>query len=115
MNNGGAIPALASLRRPLRHAINGLETAGGAMALLAMIVLGLRAALRLELRWDAFSYHLPFAAMHGRMHVPYELPRLFQAYYQGFPPLPEFLQGLLWRLTGSVNATGIVNYLALCL
>lgn len=115
MSTGVAPPALTSLRRPLRHAFNALEIAGSAMALLAMIFLGLRAALRLELRWDTFTYHLPFAAMHARMHVPYELPPLLQAYYQGFPPLPEFVQGLLWRLTGSVNATGVVNYLALCL
>jgi hypothetical protein len=38
-----------------------------------------------------------------------------QACYQGFPPLPEFVQGLLWRLTGSINATGVANYLALLL
>ncbi len=115
MSTDVAIPAFASLRRPLRHAINALEIAGAAMALLAIIFLGLRAALRLELRWDTFSYHLPFAAMHAHMHVPYELPPLLQAYYQGFPPLPEFLQGLLWRVTGSINATGVINYLALCL
>lgn len=98
-----------------RHVINAVEIAGAIMALFAMTSLGLRAALRLELRWDTFSYHLPFAAMHARMNIPYELPPLLEAYYQGFPPLAEFVQGLLWRFTGSVNATGVVNYLALCL
>jgi hypothetical protein len=115
MSTGAVVPVLTSLRKPLRHAIHALEIAGSAMALLAMVVLGFRAMLRLELRWDTFTYHLPFAALHARLHVPYELPPLLQAYYQGFPPLPEFLQGLLWRLTGSINATGIVNYLALLL
>lgn len=115
MSTGAVVPVLTSLRKPLRHAIHALEIAGSAMVLLAMVVLGFRAVFRLELRWDTFTYHLPFAALHARLHVPYELPPLLQAYYQGFPPLPEFLQGLLWRLTGSVNATGIVNYLALWL
>ncbi len=108
-------PAFASWQKPIRHALNAIEIAGAAMALVAMTFLGLRAALRLELRWDTFSYHLPFAAMHARMHIPYQLPPLLHAYYQGFPPLPEFVQGLLWRVTGTVHATGVVNYLALCL
>jgi len=76
-------------------------------------MLALRAASRLELRWDTFSYHLPFAARYGGLAVPYEFPPYIQACFQGFPPLPEFLQGALWRATGSINATGVLNYLAL--
>jgi hypothetical protein len=92
-----------------------VEIAGTVMALGAMIVLALRAALRLELRWDTFAYHLPFAAMRGGLHIPYELPPFLQACFHGFPPLPEFIQGVLWRTTGSINATGVVNYLAFAL
>ena len=32
--------------------------------------------------------------------------------FDGYPPLPEMVQGLLWRVTGSVNATGVANFLA---
>ena len=92
-----------------------VEMAGAAMALVAMVTLALRAALRLELRWDTFGYHLPFAAMRGGLHIPYELPPYLEACYHGFPPLPEFVQGVLWRLCGSINATGVVNYLAFLL
>lgn len=60
-------------------------------------------------------YHLPFAARRGGLRVPYESPPYLQACYDGFPPLAEFLQGMLWRVTGSINATGVVNYLALLL
>ena len=92
-----------------------VEIAGSIMALTAMVVLALRAALRLELRWDTFAYHIPFAAQRAGLHIPYELPPYLEACYHGFPPLPEFVQGVLWRLTGSINATGVVNYLAFAL
>jgi tetratricopeptide (TPR) repeat protein len=57
-------------------------------------------------------YHLPFAALRGGLSIPYEMNEAMTARYQGFPPLPHFLQGVLWRLTGSVNATGVVGCLA---
>lgn len=85
------------------------------MALGAMVVLALRASLRLEQRWDTFMYHLPFAARHANFGIRYEFWPYIQACYEGLPPLPEFLQGVLWRVTGSINATGVLNYLALAL
>jgi hypothetical protein len=90
-----------------------LEIAGLIMATGAMVILGLRAAFRLELRWDTFMYHLPFAARRAGFHLPYEFQPFLQACYDGLPPLPEFLQGMLWRATGSIHATGVLNYLAL--
>jgi hypothetical protein len=104
-------PALPHLERLTRA----VEIAGSILALGAMVVLALRAALRLELRWDTFMYHLPFAARRGGLGVAYQSPPYLQACYNGFPPLPHFLQGALWRLTGSINATGVLNYLALLL
>jgi hypothetical protein len=83
------------------------------MAIGAMVVLAVRAAVRLELRWDTFMYHLPFAARRAGLGVPYESPPYIQACYNGLPPLPEILQAALWRLTGSINGTGLLNYLAL--
>jgi hypothetical protein len=79
---------------------------------LALGVLLVRAAVRLELRWDTFAYHLPFAARRAGIPVPYEPSDIVLPYYEGFPPLPHIAQGLLWRLTGSMNATGLVNALA---
>ncbi|MEP6539627.1 MAG: hypothetical protein ABJF23_30115, partial [Bryobacteraceae bacterium] len=72
-----------------------------------------RAALRLEMRWDTFMYHVPFAARRAGLGIPYESPPYLQACYNGFPPLPELLQGALWRISGSINGTGLLNYLAL--
>jgi hypothetical protein len=85
------------------------------LAVLALALVGLRAMLRLELRWDTFWYHIPFAARRGGLGIPYVMPDYLQHRFEGFPPLPHFIEGVLWRVTGSINATGVVNYLALVL
>jgi hypothetical protein len=85
---------------------------GASVALVALADLVMRAALRLELRWDTFLYHVPFAALRGGLNIPYQQEEWLQALYQGFPSLPHLVQGLLWRLTGSMNATGVINALA---
>jgi hypothetical protein len=78
----------------------------------ALVDLAVRAALRLEIRWDTFSYHVPFAALRGGLSIPYDMNDQYKGLYDGFPPLTDLVQGLLWRLTGSINAIGLVNYLA---
>jgi hypothetical protein len=83
-----------------------------ALLVVCLVVLAIRAALRLEGRWDTFMYHLPFAAIYGGVDIPYEINDRLELALQGFPPLVHTVQGLLWRLSGSVNATGVVNYLA---
>jgi hypothetical protein len=82
------------------------------IAFLALADLAIRAVVRLETRWDTLLYHLPFSSLRGGLSLPYSMSDTMQNYFLGFPPLPHFVQGILWRLTGSVNATGIVNYLA---
>lgn len=79
---------------------------------IAFFVLGLRAVLRLEHYWDSFLYHIPFAAERAGLRVPYDMSDEFRTWYEGFPPLAELAQGLLWRLTGSLNATGAAGYIA---
>jgi hypothetical protein len=95
-----------------RRIVATLSGLGTLCALVALAVLGVRSAVDLHLRWDTFAYHLPFAALRGGLSIPYELSDRMAPAFQGYPPLPAFLQGALWRLTGSVNATGVVNYLA---
>lgn len=82
------------------------------IALLALGDLAVRAALRLNLRWDTFAYHLPYAAKHGGLPISYEMNDLVRPAFDAYPILPELVQGVLWRLTGSMNATGVVNYIA---
>src|SRR4029077_9687102 len=57
-------------------------------------------------------YHLPYAALRGGVAVPFNMNDTVRAQFDGFPPLPELVQGVLWRITGSVNATGVVNFIA---
>jgi len=95
-----------------------LKIAPSAEALCALIILGalallfVRASLMLESHWDSLVYHIPFAALRIGMGISYEMPIHDQLCYDGFPPLVSFLQGALWKITGSVNATGVVNALA---
>jgi len=77
-----------------------------------LVVLAIRATLRLDGRWDTPLYHLPFAAAYGGLDIPYVMSERIAMAFQGFPPLAHFVQGWLWRLTGSVNATGVINFLA---
>lgn len=96
-----------------RLAFSALSMTAGALGCLALADLCVRAVLRLDVTWDTFYYHLPFAARRVGLPIPYEMNEHIGAFYQGFPPLPHLLQGTLWRLTGSMNATGVVNLLAL--
>lgn len=85
------------------------------MAVVALGILAVRATLRLEYWWDTFWYHIPYAARRGGLGIPYQFPDYLYQRYLGFPPLPHFVQGILWRITGSIHATGVVNYLAFAL
>lgn len=95
-----------------RRVFSVVATFAAILATLALLQLAARAALRLEPRWDTFAYHLPYAAVWGGLPIPYEMNDQMKAPFDGYPPLPHLLQGALWRLTGSMNATGVVNYLA---
>ena len=57
-------------------------------------------------------YHIPFApGIQARRLISPE--RTNDLYWQGFPHLPQFVQGQFWRLTGNVNGVGL-STTALC-
>jgi hypothetical protein len=63
-----------------------------------------------SMAWDVWYYHLPFAARLWGI-VPasqFVYDPLNQARFEGFPLLGEVLQGLLWRVTGYVQAANLV-------
>jgi hypothetical protein len=110
MSRGRRVGAIA--RRSLSPALL-LTQACAVVTTLALVDLAIRSAVRLEpVAYDAWLYHLPFAALRGGLSIAYDMSDTMRPRFDGFPPLPELVQGLLWRLTGSVNATGVVNFIA---
>jgi dolichol-phosphate mannosyltransferase len=106
-------PAATVAETPVSaRAVSLLSATAIVLTCIALADLAVRAALRLEPRWDTFAYHLPFAALRGGLDIPYELSDKMRPVFEGFPPLPHVVQGALWRATGSVNATGLVNLMA---
>jgi hypothetical protein len=60
--------------------------------------------------WDVWYYHLPFAArLTGLVGAgEYVFHATNQSRLDGFPLLAEFLQGLLWRLTGRPESANLL-------
>jgi hypothetical protein len=66
--------------------------------------------------WDSWAYHLPFSALLwdiGGAREAFVLSDEMRVRYDGFPLLAEFIQGALWKLTGTINATALINSAAL--
>lgn len=64
--------------------------------------------------WDVWYYHLPFAARIWGI-VPadaFAFHASNEARWQGFPLLGEALQGLLWKITGHLQAANLVAFAA---
>jgi hypothetical protein len=89
----------------------------GVQALAAVLAASLAVAAWHDVSkgYDVWYYHLPFAArLTGVMDAStYAFSAENQARYEGFPLLAEALQGLVWRLTGHVEATSLVALAAL--
>ncbi len=81
--------------------------------LIGMIVISFN---RPFMPWDTWAYHLPFSA---KLFGFEELSKNFifdkgiKARYQGFPLVAEFIQALLWHLTGSLSSTALINSISL--
>lgn len=90
------------------------------LAIAVLVFLVRRAGSGIDLSFDNFdgaTYHLPFAARLAGMcdKTCYDLGTWFEGHYEGLPLAAEFLQGLLWRLTGSAAGASFMNLAALAL
>jgi len=83
---------------------------------LAALAIGLFASMfvtalhDVSMAWDVWYYHLPFAARIWGI-VPatqFVYDPMNQARFDGFPLFGELLQGLLWRVTGRIEAANLV-------
>ena len=80
-----------------------------------LAALARKAWLDLDTAWDSLAYHLPFAALRSGILSPrqYRLSHWIGACYAGFPVLPDYLKGWLWRLTSRPQAANVVGLFAL--
>ena len=99
----------------LNHKGRILEVALSAIALTVLVSIFLKAIIDVDRNYDVGWYHLPFAARIWGI-VPassFLSENLIEYRYEGFPLLAHFFQGLLWKLTGRMQATNLVGYLSL--
>lgn len=85
------------------------------IALILAISIFLKAIFDIDTNYDVGWYHLPFAARIWGI-VPQESfisENLIEHRFDGFPLLAHFFQGLLWKITGRIQATNLVGYLSL--
>jgi hypothetical protein len=87
-----------------------------ALAALALVVVS--SVTRPSIPFDSWYYHLPFSAYLlniGNARETLLFSPGIQELYAGFPLFAELLQGGLWRLTGTISATTLLNSLGLAL
>ena len=75
----------------------------------------LKAIIHVDTNYDTGWYHHVFAARIWGI-IPKEsfaTEKLIEYRYDGFPLLAHFLQGLFWKITGSIKATNLVAYFSL--
>jgi hypothetical protein len=88
-------------------------TPAGALAALYLLGIAATAWSRLDMAWDSLAYHLPFAAIRAGIitYADHIIPAHHRVLLQGFPPVLDFIKGMLWRLTGHVEATQLFSTL----
>lgn len=86
-----------------------------AIAFVAISLLAYRAGTTLDLSWDSIAYHTPFAARLWGIcdEACFRMASNLEAAFQSFPKADEYLQGLLWRLTGVPEATNFIGLIFL--
>ena len=79
------------------------------LLLLAAIVR--KAWMDLDVAWDSLGYHLPFAGLRAGILSAneYRLSRFMTERYNGFPILPDLIQGALWRATSHIQAANLIG------
>ena len=107
--------AQQNVLRPVRNIVAAIRRNPFNSAALALLtLLTLLALVRPIIGYDAWWYHLPFSSYLwniGGGTSTFILDPFLTERWRGFPKLWEFLQGLCWYITGSVNATVVPHLL----
>lgn len=93
----------------------GLEIVLQAIAFVILFLVLLKAIIDIDTNYDTWWYHLPFAArMWGIVPVSEFTPQLVILHrFEGFPLLIQWLEGLLWFITGRVQSANLVDFSSL--
>ena len=88
-------------------------------ALVTFALICVRAVMTVDPYWDTLAYHWPFAARLGGICNAdcFTMPTTLEYRYEGFPKLWHWLQGVVWRLTGSpaqADVLGIAMVALVC-
>jgi hypothetical protein len=86
-----------------------------AAAFLLLVALAYKGWRDIDGAWDSTWYHMPFAALRVGLisQKQYQISQWLSTYYDGFPELPDYLQGIAWRLTSRPQAANLVSLFAL--
>lgn len=84
-----------------------------ALSLVSLMLI--KAIFDVDTHFDSWWYHLPWAARLAGLVGPdtFLFEPLAAVRFEGFPVLPELLQGWLWRLTGRVESANLVSFASL--
>jgi hypothetical protein len=103
---------MAERRDPDGVTVMRIEQGLGVLALFLLALVIVSSVSRPHVSGDSWAYHLPFSARLwniGGDASTFALSNELEPRFAGFPLLAEFLQGALWRLTGSINAITLLN------
>lgn len=106
----------ATKQKQLAQPRLGIETILSVGAIAITVSILLKVILDVDNNYDPGWYHLPFA---GRLWgiLPRSMfigdEKWFEPRFDGFPLLAHFLQGFFWRITGRIQSTNLVSFLAI--
>lgn len=83
-----------------------------AMSAGLMATLLVKSIVDVDSHFDSWWYHLPWAARLAGLVPPdaYGFEPLAEVRFEGFPVLPELVQGMLWRLGGRVEFANLASF-----
>jgi hypothetical protein len=86
-----------------------------AAALLLLLALASKGWQDIDGAFDSLWYHMPFAGLRVGLisQNQYHVSERLSTYYDGFPVLADYLQGIAWRLTSKPQAANLVSLFAL--
>jgi len=87
------------------------------VTILFLLLLFIRAITTIDTGYDSLWYHLKLASRFSGLYPAdtFEFSTFVEKLADGFPKLGNYLQGVLWRLTGTVAGANLLSFLSLAM